>query len=116
MTIDAGELDQRVVLQSKVLTADALNGQVVTWAQEGEVWAKVSKITGRTVHIANQMQGVMVMEVEIRKGPLPVARTWRALWKQAPGVETPLSIEAVVPNEDRDGWLLVCAEGIHDGR
>lgn len=115
MTIDAGELDQRVELRSPVFTPDGLNGQVKSFVAEGTVWAKVGKISGRTVHIANQMQGVQAMEIEIRKGPLPVTRLWQAVWKRKPADMT-LSIEAVVPNEDRDGWLLVCAEGIHDGR
>ena len=111
----AGTLDQRIELQSKVLTPDTLNGQAVSWVAEGTVWARVRAITGRTAHIANQMQGVTSVEVEIRQGPLPVARTWRAVWKKRPA-DIPLSIEAVVPNDGGDGWILVCAEGIHDGR
>lgn len=106
----AGELNERVDLQKKSVTRDALNAEVVTWVtiylREP---AKVEAITGREVHAASQLHAAMTLRVTIRVKP-DVNAEWRALWNGEP-----LSIGAVLPVPARDRLTLLCAMGMSGG-
>ena len=52
----AGEFDQRVTLQSKVVTRNGIGEEVVTYADVCTVWAKVMTLRGNAFHAANQQQ------------------------------------------------------------
>lgn len=41
MIFNAGQLDKQIALKSKVVTRDALGGEVITYASIATVWSKV---------------------------------------------------------------------------
>lgn len=110
--MQAGELDQRLKLQSKVVVRDDLNGQVVTWRDEATVAAGVKVTAAKFIHLADQNHEPYLLTARIRKGP-PVTNLWRGIWLGANGLaDRILNIHSVLPTDERDGWDLVCSEEI----
>lgn len=108
--MNAGELDQRIQFQRKVATTDALNQEVLTWADYGDrVWASVKPLSGRSVNVADQIQESITLEVVVRKLAVQVSKFWRVIWQGRT-----LSVEVVLPLETRDGWRLLCSENTRD--
>ncbi len=64
--IPAGELDQRVTLQTATLTRDAVGGPVETWADTVTVWAKVKPLSGKQIAQAQQVSADVSKAVTIR--------------------------------------------------
>jgi SPP1 family predicted phage head-tail adaptor len=54
--IKAGEFDQRITLQSKSVTRNAIGEEVVTWGDVATIWAKVMPLRGNAFYAANQQQ------------------------------------------------------------
>lgn len=108
--IRAGQLDQRVVLQSKT-TSRASNGEeVVTWGPHAVVWAKVQQLRGKEYFAGGQMQDVVDVKVLIRYRD-DVTRDMRVMWKGQP-----LDIVSVIAVEGRQGGLeLMCLSGARNG-
>ena len=53
---DAGALDQRITLQARTASVDALGQGVETWVEVGTVWAKAQPLRGREFFAAGAMQ------------------------------------------------------------
>lgn len=64
--MNAGELDQRVTLQTATLTRDAVGGPVETWADTVIVWAKVKPLSGKQIAQAQQVSADVSKAVTIR--------------------------------------------------
>ena len=64
--IPAGDLDQRVTLQTATVTRDAVGGPVETWADTVTVWARVRPLTARQVAQAQQVSADVRKSVTIR--------------------------------------------------
>ena len=110
MSLRAGELNQRIDLQKKNITRDALNAEVVTWITVyPREPAKVEAITGREVHAASQLHAATTLRVTIRVKH-DVNAEWRALWNGEP-----LSIGAVLPVPTLDRLTLLCSQGMSNG-
>jgi SPP1 family predicted phage head-tail adaptor len=108
--MDARLLTERLTLQAKAVTRDALGGEVLTWSDQATVWARVEAITGREVHAAQQLQAEVTLRAQIRARPdLAISAEWRALWNG-----DVLAIHAVLPSPRRDMLTLLCSQGIRD--
>lgn len=107
--IAAGQLDQRITLQSRTATRDAIGGELPAWVDVATVWAKVDAITGREVHAAQQLHAEITLRAQIRYRD-DVAADWRALWRG-----NVLAIHAVLPSPRRDALTLLCSQGVRDG-
>ena len=111
MSIKAGNLDQRLLLESKVNTSDALNGQTVEWVPQGGAWAERLRVTGRYAHLADQMQELTDVVFRIRRHVLPVSGLWRVIWTDE---NKTMTITNVLDDDEPGGQLLICSEGQRD--
>ena len=64
--IPAGDLDQRVTLQTATISRDAVGGPVETWADTVTVWAKVRPVTAKQITQAQQVSADVRKAVTIR--------------------------------------------------
>jgi SPP1 family predicted phage head-tail adaptor len=110
--VNAGELRDLVTLQTKHTTRDALNQAVAGWWDAAHVRASVEVLGGRMAHLADQFQEPVTLRVRIRKGPA-VNSDWRVIWHSSMGDRT-LAVQTVLPTNARDGWDLLCSEGLRD--
>ena len=100
-----GKMNQRVILQSKVVTVDTYGGEVVSWKSEKTVWASIKPVSGREYFMARQMQDETTHQVRIRyfEGVIP---TWRVKYG-----DRILNIQSVInPDEGNNEMVLMCVE------
>lgn len=62
----AGQLDQRVTLQTATVTRDAVGGPSESWADTVTVWARVRPLSGKQIAQAQQVSADVSTAVEIR--------------------------------------------------
>lgn len=108
MTDQAGQFRERLTLQSRSVTRDALGGEIIAWIDVATVWAKVDAITGREVHAAQQIHAEITLRAQIRHRA-DVAADWRAQWRG-----NTIAIHAVLPSPRRDVLTLLCSQGVRD--
>ena len=107
---DPGNYNYRLVLQTKVVTRDAIGGDVVSWVERMVVWGSAEPLQGAELLSAQQIQAEMAVRFRIyyRKH---VAPTWRVLWE---GV--PYDVLSVIDTNGEHWELqLMCATGMRDG-
>lgn len=66
MTINAGALDRRVVIEQLTVTRDAAGGELRSYSTRATVWGAVRFLTGREVLAAAQPVATEQAEVLIR--------------------------------------------------
>ncbi len=108
-TIQSGDLDQRVTLQSKSVTRAANGEEVVTWADVATVWAQVHELRGREYFAGAQLQDTTDVRVRLRYRS-GVVREQRLLWRGAP-----LDIVSVIEVGRKDSLELMCLSGVRNG-
>jgi len=64
--LPAGDLDQRITLQTATIGKDAVGGPVETWADTVTVWAKVRPVTAKQINQAQQVSADVRKAVTIR--------------------------------------------------
>ena len=110
--ISAGEYDQRITFQSKVVTRNAIGEEVVTWVDGASAWAKVMPLRGNAFYAANQQQHSIDARFLIRaRGGIETHM--RLIWKTQP-----YDITNVIPGTGKyAGTLEIAAiNGVRDGR
>lgn len=114
--IQAGDLRERVLLQSKSVTRDAYGAEVISWADFKERWAEVTPLSGREYISMRQSQSDVTTRVRMRWLP-GVSTTMRLLWR-----DVPYRISEVIDVEARSEELeILCTaeqsqmteEGLH---
>lgn len=103
----AGELRERVRIQSEVRTKDPGRGAVVTWVDADrfpEVSAKITGITGREQVIAAQLQAIVTHMVKIR-WRADIHEGMRLLWRGRA-----MNIRAVLPDDGKRLYLFMICE------
>lgn len=99
----AGKMDQRITLQAKSVTRDAMGGEVVTWVTQTEVMAEYEPLTGREYFASKIEQGEATIRFKIRRGT-SVTTAWRLLWRSVA-----YDIKDVKPIDGRlDEFHLMC--------
>ncbi len=99
----AGSLRDRVTLQAKSVTRDAMGGEVITWTDQASVWANAKPLRGREYFAAHQEQAEISIKFTIRylSG---VTSNWRVLWRgQQYDVVEPIDVDA-----RKVSWELLC--------
>lgn len=66
MTIRAGALRKRIVIQSATETRDAVNDVLTTWATFGSRWARMRPLRGRELFEAQQLTASVDTEFSCR--------------------------------------------------
>ena len=76
----AGQLDQRIQLQSKTRTADGVGGATTAWATYATVWAHIRPLSGRERENAMRTEGKADYLVVLRYRS-DITETHRILWR-----------------------------------
>lgn len=110
-TMQAGDLNQRITLQQRNVSIDALGEEVGAWADVAIVWASVKPSRGREYFAAGQMQDPQDVRIRIRHRA-GVTELMRAVWRGVPH-----GINAVIDADGAGVMLeLMCTKGLRDGR
>lgn len=107
MTLAAGRLRDRVMIQAKSVTRDAYGGEIVTWGTLATVWALVESLSGREYLAANQGvdQARSLREVRVVIRP----RDDVVPWHRVVHGSRLLEIAAVIP-KGLDEMHLLCID------
>jgi len=106
MSVRAGLLRHRVILQSPAGTRDAMGERVTTWTDVATVWARVRPLSGREAVVAAQQQASTDHVVEIRY-LAGVEQSWRVLF----GARILVITGILNPEEKNEMLILHCTEG-----
>lgn len=108
--MDAGQLDQRVTLQSRSVVTDAAGQDTITWVDVATVWAQCQALRGREFFAAAQVQQEQTVKVRIRYRA-DVVQTMRLVWQGRA-----YDITGVVPVGRKEMLEIMCLQGVKDGR
>jgi SPP1 family predicted phage head-tail adaptor len=107
----AGHLGERITLQRRVESTDALGQASQAWVPMIEVWASAEPLRGREFFAAGQTQSDVTTRFVIRYRQ-DVTNTMRVVWRGEP-----YDILSVVePLGQRQMLELMCSQGVKDGR
>lgn len=109
--LPAGQMDQRITLQSPSASKDALGQRVETWADVATVWARAQPLRGREFFAAGQMQSEAAVKFTVRWRD-DVSGRMRVLWR---GVPHAIVAEPMDVDGKRVELELMCAAGVRDG-
>ena len=109
--INAGRLTERVTLQARQGTQNALGEAVGAWVDIATVWAEVAPLRGREYFASGQMQSTVEVKVTIRNRP-DVVPTMRVVHRGVPHE----IVSVIDPKSEGEGLELMCTAGIRDGR
>jgi SPP1 family predicted phage head-tail adaptor len=106
----AGELRERVKLQEKAVTRDAVGGEAVTWKDRATVWAAVEPLSGRELFAAQQVQAETSVRIRMRYWS-EVAPEWRVVWQ-----DRVYEVQSVIDTDAAGRELqLMCRTGVKSG-
>jgi SPP1 family predicted phage head-tail adaptor len=113
----AGELNQRVWIESVSVGKDSAGGKVEEWIPHLEVWARIDPIRGQEQAIAGSSDAPYDSRITIRWSPYldTLTAKWRIrhTWR---GQSIIYDIKGVPPIPDRDGNLTLTAQsGLTEG-
>ena len=109
--ISAGRMGERVTLQARAGTQNALGEAVGAWSDVATVWAEVAPLRGREYFASGQMQSVVEVKVTIRRRA-DVVPTMRVVHKGVPHE----IVSVIDPFSGGEMLELMCTAGIRDGR
>lgn len=78
--INAGQYDQRITLQTRSSTVDALGQESTTWSDLATVWAKVRPARGRDLFAAGEQRATIDVQFCVRYRVDVDATTCRVVW------------------------------------
>ena len=107
--MQAGQLDQRVTLQSRSVVTDANGQDTITWVDVATVWAQCQALRGREFFAAAQVQQEQTVKVRIRYRA-DVVQTMRLVWQGRAH-----DITGVVPVGRKEMLEIMCLQGVKDG-
>ncbi len=99
--LDAGQLNQRLVLEQPVETGDASGGVIVTWQEVTSLWASLEPAGAALRNLAQQSTETVTHRISIRHRT-DVASSWRF----RKGTRTFKII--TVHDPDETGRYLIC--------
>lgn len=110
--ITAGDLDQRITIQNKSVTRNAIGEEVVAWVDGDTVWAHVMPLRGGAFHAANQDQHTVDARFFIRTRT-GLDESMRILWKTVPH-----DITNIIPGTGEYLGMIevTTVNGVKDGR
>ncbi len=109
--MQAGKLNQRIVIEGKNVSRSAIGEEVVSWQTVATTWAKVEPLRGREFFAAQQMQDAADYRITIRYRP-GLTRDMRVIWR-----EQCFDIVSVLdPFGAKKSLELICVSGVRNGR
>ena len=112
MKISAGNLDQRLTLQSRVAGVDGLGQPNGAWQTVATVWGRARPLRSRELFAAGAVQNVSDVEFTIRWRD-DINNTWRVMWGGLPHDITghPIDVDGA-----KICLQLLASSGVRDGR
>ena len=112
MSLDAGKLRHRLVLQRPVVSLDSDGAQTHAWEEVATVWGAIEPISGREFVQSAAVQSQVTVRITLRWRP-----DLRADWRISHAAK-PYQIAAVLPDKDSGLEYITCpcSEGPSDGR
>lgn len=102
--IKAGELRERVTVQSAIQTTNSLGESIPTWSTFATVWASVEGVTARELLLAGQQQTEISHRVRLRF-LTGLNQQMRLAWRGRT-----LEIISILEHENRSIHELICQE------
>lgn len=113
MSIAAGKLDKRVLLQRPEIRKDSLGGSVCTWADVGRLWANLSYVSGREFLKNGLNTESCNVSIQVRKSKLTagINPAWRLIYQGEI-----FNIQSVLPDSVHAEIInLPCIKGTNSG-
>lgn len=115
MRVRIGQLDQRITLQARVKSRDALGTDDYTFANlpsRPVAWARARPLRGKELFAAGEMRGQITTEFTIRYRS-DLDEKMRVVWRGKPYdiASPPIDVEGA-----REWTQLLCITGVRDGR
>lgn len=102
--IKAGELRERVTIQTATKATNALGETTLTWADSQTVWASVAGVTARETLAFGQAEVSITHRVRMRYLP-GLSQTDRLSWRNRT-----LEIVSLLEHDNRSEHELICEE------
>ena len=115
MTIAAGSICRRLVIQSRAAGPDTFGGAPATWTDVATVWARIEPITGRELMAAQAISTEVSHRITLR---------YQAAWANPKSVASYRGIYAtrvfnfhasMNPGEMNEAISILASEGLNDG-
>ena len=110
--LNAGDLDQRITVQSPSASVDSRGQRVQTWADVATLWAQATPLRGREFFAAGAMQSEAAVRFRLRYRT-GIDGTMRVLWR---GVPHAIVAEPMDVDGGKRTLELMCSAGIRDGQ
>lgn len=110
--LNAGELDQRITMQSPAATVGALGQRTEAWSTVATLWAKATPLRGREFFAAGAMQSEAAVRFSIRYRT-GINGTMRVLWR---GVAHAIVAEPMDVDGGKHTLEIMASAGIRDGQ
>jgi SPP1 family predicted phage head-tail adaptor len=104
--MDAGSLDERIIVQQPTETRNRLGESVFAWTTFATVWAKVDGVTAREALLAGQQQLSITHRVRLRY-LTGLTTKMRLSWRGRT-----LEIVSLLEQEGRTIHELICQEAV----
>lgn len=110
--MDAGQLNQRITIQQRASSVDALGQESTSWSDLATVWARARPTSGRDMFAAGREQATIDVQFSIRYRTDVNPDTCRVLWNSVPYdiVGRPANVRGA--NVELE---LNCTAGVRDG-
>ncbi|MEY5101246.1 MAG: hypothetical protein RJA36_3965 [Pseudomonadota bacterium] len=111
MPINAGDMRERITIQTRASGVDSLGQESATWSTHITCWASVEPLRGKEYFAAGQVQSSVDVRIRIRwrEGIVP---TMRVLWR---GVAHDI-VSVIEPRAGQEVLELMCSTAARDGR
>lgn len=113
--MDAGQLNRRITLQSRVTTQDSSGGQVESWVDVDTVWAAIAPATGREFLSAQALRIDAPRTITLRWQPAFASPQAMAAMRIKFGARIFNIHSSVDEREGRRELVLLCSEGMNNG-
>lgn len=78
--MDAGRLDQRLILKSKVSGKDTIGGETISWTNVVTVWGAAEPMRGREFLVLQEAESDLVVRFTIYYRT-DITSAWRVEWR-----------------------------------
>lgn len=105
--VAAGELTERIAIEQRTSTVDALGQAIETWSTVATVWAKPEPLAGREFFAAGQTQAAAQIRFTLRHRA-GITDAMRVIWRAEPYaiVAPPIDVAGA-----RQALELMCVKG-----
>jgi SPP1 family predicted phage head-tail adaptor len=111
MPVNSGQLDQRIILQTRASGVDALGQESTTWSDTMTIWAAAEPLRGREFFAAGQTQSQVDVRFRVRWRET-ITPTMRVSWRG----DLFDIVSVIEPKGGREQLELMCATASRDTR